>query len=312
MAIADARSDVERRRAPSVPAVLVALGGMLSVLIGLGVAWKATVDARGQYARNRFLEIETANYRAATTTLAEQIKSLEVTPVVEAAFGESSESARPEHITERAVLRDSPAPSTPAPPGGPLQDWDVPTGVAPVLPAVIAEGPIAVVEAHGPMSDAPEASPVEPKTFVEAVAEARTTPAQLSDSRRNELARSADAPAESAAVTADVENRIRVVIAQYLEGLENQDLVALKKVWPSLDANQEQALRTEFRNARKIQALLAESRITINGDTATVTGVRIYALETTDGQRLFSTTRTMITMRRTGDAWVIERVAHVQ
>jgi hypothetical protein len=109
---------------------------------------------------------------------------------------------------------------------------------------------------------------------------------------------------------AEAENAIRGVIAEYVSGLESRDLATLKRVWPSLGGNQEKALKTEFANARRIQALFHDSRISMNDDTTTVTGVRSYGLETHDGQRLFTTTRTTITLRRIDDAWVIEQVVH--
>ena len=101
------------------------------------------------------------------------------------------------------------------------------------------------------------------------------------------------------------------MIAQYVSGLQSRNLPALKRVWPSLSGQQEKALRTEFSNARTVQALFHDPRISVNDGTTTVTGTRTYALETQDGQQLFTTTRTTITMRRVGDEWVIERMVHV-
>ena len=111
---------------------------------------------------------------------------------------------------------------------------------------------------------------------------------------------------------ADVENAIRHVIAQYVSGLESRSLAALKRVWPSLGGNQERAIQTEFENARTVRALFTDPHITINGDTTTVTGFRTYNLLTQDGQRLSSLTRTTMTLRRSGDEWLIERVVHQQ
>jgi hypothetical protein len=187
------------------------------LVIGLSAAWKAATDAQQSLsARNRALEIETANYRAATEELAAQIESLQ----------SDSESAE-----------------------------------APVSTAGIA--------GVGGTTDA-----------------------------------------EELASTADVEGAIRGVIAQYLSGLESRNLAALKRVWPSLGGEQERAIRAEFENARTVQALLTDPQITINEDITTVTGVRRYGLETQDGQRLFTMTRTTITLRRDGGSWVIERIDH--
>jgi hypothetical protein len=111
---------------------------------------------------------------------------------------------------------------------------------------------------------------------------------------------------------AAVEEMIREVIAQYVRGLESRNLATLKRVWPSLGGTQERAIQTEFANARTVQTQFTDPRITINGDITTVTGYRMYSLVTQDGQRLSSVTRTTMTLRRNGDAWLIERVVHQQ
>jgi ketosteroid isomerase-like protein len=97
-----------------------------------------------------------------------------------------------------------------------------------------------------------------------------------------------------------------------VRGLESRNLAALKRVWPSLGGTQERAIQTEFANARTLQTQFTDPRITINGDITTVTGFRMYSLVTQDGQRLSSVTRTTMTLRRDGGAWVIERVVHQQ
>ena len=74
----------------------------------------------------------------------------------------------------------------------------------------------------------------------------------------------------------------------------------------------ERAIQSEFENARTVQTLFKDPRITIKGNITTVTGLRIHSLVTQDGQRLSSVTRTTMTLRRSGDAWVIERVVHQQ
>ncbi len=148
--------------------------------------------------------------------------------------------------------------------------------------------------------DAPT-TPVRPS-----LAEAPEEPA---DSPRGESRQPLRAPVPT---VADVEGTVRDVIAQYVNGLESRNLAALKRVWPSLGGSQERAIQTEFENARTVYAVFTDPRITINGDTTTVTGFRMYGLVTQDGQRLSSVTRTTMTLRRNGDAWVIERVVHQQ
>lgn len=81
VAIADQTSGIERRATISARPVLIVASAVvtLPVLIGLGAAWKAKSDVQGLYASHRALEIENANYRAATEALAGQIQSLQST-----------------------------------------------------------------------------------------------------------------------------------------------------------------------------------------------------------------------------------------
>jgi hypothetical protein len=108
----------------------------------------------------------------------------------------------------------------------------------------------------------------------------------------------------------DVEMAVRHVIAEYLSGLESRSLRALKRVWPSLAGSHERAIQTEFENAKSVQASFTDPQIVVSGDTTTVTGFRTYTLLTQDGQHLSSVTRTTMTLRRTGDEWLIEHVVH--
>jgi murein DD-endopeptidase MepM/ murein hydrolase activator NlpD len=77
--IADRTSGVVRRVTVSArPAVAVACAIVtLPVLIGIGAAWKAKSEVSALYASNRSLEAENSNYRGATETLSEQIRSLQ-------------------------------------------------------------------------------------------------------------------------------------------------------------------------------------------------------------------------------------------
>ncbi len=115
-----------------------------------------------------------------------------------------------------------------------------------------------------------------------------------------------------ATTAADVEEAIREVISQYVIGLESQSVPALKRVWPSLGGREERALQREFENARIVETAFKDPRITINGDTTTVTGFRMHSLVTQDGQRLSSVTKTTMTLRRSGNVWTIEHIVNQQ
>jgi SnoaL-like domain len=140
----------------------------------------------------------------------------------------------------------------------------------------------------------------------------RESLAELGDLRAQSPRAELPQPLQPPQPVADVEATIMDVIAQYVSGLENQSVPALKRVWPTLGGDQERAIQSEFENARTVQTLFKDPRITIKGDITTVTGLRKHSLVTQDGQRLSSETRTTMTLRRSGDAWVIERIVHQQ
>ena len=94
LTIANLRSGTERRITLSLPPALVILVSIvtLPVLMGVGVAWQVSADAQRLRARNRTLEIETANYRATTEALTGRIESLQASiPVL---GGEGSRAPR--------------------------------------------------------------------------------------------------------------------------------------------------------------------------------------------------------------------------
>ena len=79
--LADRTTGVVRRFTISVRAAVavVSIATCLPALIGIGAAFKAEYDVVDLYASHATLEIENANYRAATETLAGQIVALQTT-----------------------------------------------------------------------------------------------------------------------------------------------------------------------------------------------------------------------------------------
>ena len=77
--VADRRSGVVRRATFSVRpfAIIASVLVALPILIGLGAAWKAESDVADLHASHAALELENANYHAATEALAGQITSLQ-------------------------------------------------------------------------------------------------------------------------------------------------------------------------------------------------------------------------------------------
>jgi SnoaL-like domain len=307
IAIVDVRSGVERRtRVSRLGLVALAAAVALPVLIGIGMAWKASTEAHELSARTRALDIEIANYRSATVALARQIESRRFTTARLGAAPAEPSQVGPSPATLIAqstpVRRVSPQPlaAHAQPKHGVVPEPRVVPAVA-VPPGAEAGSRAVNVEPAA----ARGSSSVRP-----AEAEARTETAPPINPPRAE---SLPLPlSEGSPDPPDDEGTIRRVIAQYVNGLEARNLAAIKRVWPSMGGIQEQALRTEFQNARTVEALFDDPRITINDDTTTVTGLRSYNLVTRDGQQLSSVTRTTITLRRNGDGWVIEQVVHNQ
>lgn len=79
VAFGDLKSGIERRVSVSVRPFLIVTFAVVTLppLIGLGAAWKAKSDMEGLYSSHRTLEIENANFRAATEALSGQIESLQ-------------------------------------------------------------------------------------------------------------------------------------------------------------------------------------------------------------------------------------------
>ena len=77
--VADRSTGVVRRATIPLGPVLITLVAVLTlpILIGLGAAWKAQSDVASLRANHASLQVENANYRAATEALAGQIQSLQ-------------------------------------------------------------------------------------------------------------------------------------------------------------------------------------------------------------------------------------------
>ena len=98
------------------------------------------------------------------------------------------------------------------------------------------------------------------------------------------------------------------MVRRYAQALESRNVEALKRVWPTLQGAQEEAVRKEFLHARRIEVDIDDTNIAVSGTTGTVTFTRRYRLSTVDGQRLDTNSRTTMSVRRAGNEWVIDRV----
>jgi serine/threonine protein kinase len=161
---------------------------------------------------------------------------------------------------------------------------------APPPPGSAAPAPVAPA-APTPSTPSPEPAPAAPPPAIPPAV--RTPPS------------SSSVPADSSKA---LEEGVRELIRRYEQALEARSIEALKRLWPSLQGAQEEAIRQEFMHARRIDVEISNIDIAGSGTTATATFLRRYQLSTVDNQRLLTNSRTTLNARRNGGDWVIERV----
>ena len=113
-------------------------------------------------------------------------------------------------------------------------------------------------------------------------------------------------PSQPDPIPADV--GVRDLVRRYAQALEARNIDALKRIWPSLSGAQEDALRREFSHARQIDVQVGNVEVNASGNAASAVFLRRYELVTVDGQRLLTNSRTIVSARRSGEAWIIEQV----
>ena len=116
-------------------------------------------------------------------------------------------------------------------------------------------------------------------------------------------------PVEVSVVVAP-ERQVQATLDRYVAGLTARSVDAIKRVWPTMSADHERAMRTEFGYARSVRAELIDARIDVTGGNAKVAAQRRYELMTIDGKRLEAGTFMTILLRDTGRDWVIEDIQH--
>jgi hypothetical protein len=209
-------------------------------------------------------------------------------PEATAKFNEASGLFRGAELTPPPVAsgrsQSTPPPTRPQPEPAPMAaqtpSASPPQTTTPTIPA--AEKPVQL-----PSSPAPRLPP--PPAPAPKQAEAPITAAEGASSP----------PAE---------NGVRELLKRYEQALESRSLEAIRRVWPALSGAQEDALRREFQQTRRIEVDIDDPSISLAGSTGTVTFVRRYHLTTVDGQRLDRNSRTTMSVRRAGSDWVIDRV----
>ena len=210
-----------------------------------------------------------------------------------AKFYEATGLFRSAELTSGEASPAAPA-ATEAPRGEPAAPAPAPPVAAP--PAATSPSPPPASASPSPATPAlpqPEPRPAPVATPPAAIPPASRTPPPSVP------------PADTAKT---MEDGVRDLVRRYEQALESRSVEALKRLWPSLQGAQEEAIRQEFSHARRIDVEIANPDITLSGNAATVTFLRRYQLSTVDGQRLLTNSRTTLNARRNGDDWIIERV----
>jgi eukaryotic-like serine/threonine-protein kinase len=196
---------------------------------------------------------------------------------------QSEAAARAEHAAaanaEKArVAKEQHTGRAGAPPGAPTTQPVRPVPPEPVPSVPVARGtdPLPIGSTPVPSAPPPPKAPV-------------TAPAP--------------APSEPSA-----ESLIAELLAGYKAALESRNLAALKRLWPGLSGSLEAAFRDEFLHAKRIDVEIASPRVTVTGATATVTFVRRYEVQKTDGQLLSNRNAATMSLRRNGAGWVIDQI----
>jgi len=173
-----------------------------------------------------------------------------------------------------------------------------PVATAPPRPSATDPPPAAPPPATEPVVTTPAPAPSTPPPSA-------VTPPPPPVAPANPAAVAPAAP-PTAAAGPSAEDRITELVGHYKDALEARSLEQLKRWWPSLSGSAEAAIRQEFQHASRIAVGIDDVHITVAGDAGTVTFLRRYSLVTVEGQRLQSTSRATMDVRRAASGgWVI-------
>ena len=105
---------------------------------------------------------------------------------------------------------------------------------------------------------------------------------------------------------------IAELLDRYKRALESRNIESVKRIWPTLGGQQEAAIRTDFRNTRRITVEIVSPQISVSGNQGTVRFVRRYQLDTVDGQLPRSESRVTMSVQLVGDTWTITQIQYDQ
>jgi hypothetical protein len=178
----------------------------------------------------------------------------------------------------RAATAAPAAPSSQTPP--PLTTRDAPPPPLPERPPTVP-APTAAPAADKPTPPAAAATPLPPTSAPMDVAR---------DTRASDLA------------------AIHETLDRYADAYRNRDVAAVRKVLPSLSAQQLRSLEKDLSDYRSYSVEIADPRISIDRDTAAATGQVTRSFVTKSGVAGGHTVAQTFHLRKIDGGWVIERL----
>lgn len=106
----------------------------------------------------------------------------------------------------------------------------------------------------------------------------------------------------------DPRQQVEAVLASYAKAIENEDVDALKRAWPSLSGKQLKSVVDSFGFARAHQVRLDVTSVKATGDRAVATCNRHDRLETNEGKVIQNDSVATFDLRSTPQGWVIENL----
>ena len=101
---------------------------------------------------------------------------------------------------------------------------------------------------------------------------------------------------------------IQDTLRRYADAYRNRDVAAVRKVLPSLSAQQLRSLDKDFSDYRSYSVEIADPHISVDRDTAVASGQVTRSFVTKNGVAGGHTIATTFRLRKIDGAWLIERL----
>jgi len=106
----------------------------------------------------------------------------------------------------------------------------------------------------------------------------------------------------------NVSEQVAAVIAAYARALESLDLAELRRVYPSMSAQQRTAFGDFFRSIRTLKATLSVANLQVDGASAEAQVAGAFDYVTTSGSSEHRDVRFTATLHRERGAWSLSAV----